>query len=153
MDTICGMASPPADAADLLHRLISLVMRRGSHDSLAHMHASGLTMPQIVVLHVVGRGERTMSELAATLAMSLPATSQLVDRLVEAGLVGRAERASDRRVRTVNLRPAGGRFLDRLEDLRRRELGHALATLSPRVRDRLAAAAAEAIEELSRSTP
>jgi len=142
------MAHRPTGPALQLYRLMALVNRRGSQESLGFMHASGLTMPQIVVLHVVSHGERTMSELAGKLRMSAPATSQLVDRLVEGGLVSRAESATDRRVRTISLRPAGERFLEELNALRLRELEHALTALHTDVRGRLDAAVAEAVREL-----
>jgi DNA-binding MarR family transcriptional regulator len=112
------------------------------------MHRSGLTMPQIVALHALRRASASVSELAARLRMSLPATSQLVERLVAAALVDRAEDPADRRVKRITIRPAGLRLLERLDELRRREIEEALASLSPDVRARLAAAVGAAVAEL-----
>jgi len=80
--------------------------------------------------------------------MSLPATSQLVDRLVMADLVDRTEHAVDRRVRRVTILPSGLRFLEELGALRLREIEDALGSLSPGSRAVLARAVGRAVEEL-----
>jgi MarR family transcriptional regulator, organic hydroperoxide resistance regulator len=145
------MPPPPDDElAPLVKQLFALVNRRGAGESMRFMHRSGLTLPQIIVLHALRRAEDSISGLAARLRMSLPATSQLVDRLVEAELVDRSEHAGDRRVRRVTLRPAGLRFLAQLGDLRLREIGAALGALSAPTRAQLVAALAATAAELER---
>lgn len=144
------MAASPGDPAPLVKRFIALVNRKSAGESTAFMHASGLTMPQIVVLHALRRAEASITGLAERLRMSLPATSQLVDRLVEAGLVDRAEHAADRRVRRVTILPAGQRFLERLGEMRLREIEDALRSVSPGARTALAAAMAQVVDELER---
>ncbi len=144
------MPSSPGDAAPLLQRLIALVNRKSAGESTAFMHASGLTMPQIVALFALRRAEASISELAERLRMSLPATSQLVDRLVEAGLVDRTEHAEDRRVRRISILPAGLRYLEQFGAMRCRELEDALRSLGPECRAQLAAALARAVTELER---
>jgi DNA-binding MarR family transcriptional regulator len=136
------------DPARLVHRFIGLVNRKSAGESTALMHRSGLTMPQIVVLFALRRKDASISQLAARLRMSLPATSQLVDRLVEAELIDRAEDPEDRRVKRIRIRPSGLRFLERLGELRRREVDDALASLAPGTRARLASALDEAVDEL-----
>jgi DNA-binding MarR family transcriptional regulator len=144
------MPVDPADPAPLVQRLIALVNRKSAGESTAFMHRSGLTMPQIVVLYALRRADATVSGLAERLRMSLPATSQLVDRLVEAGLVDRSEHAADRRVRHVSIRPGGLRFLERLGEMRLREIADALRSLSQESRALLAAALAQVVVELER---
>ncbi len=144
------MAASPGDPAPLVKRFVALVNRKSAGESTAFMHASGLTMPQIVVLHALRRAEASITGLAARLRRSLPATSQLVDRLVEAGLVDRAENAADRRVRRVTILPAGQRFLERLGEMRLREIEDALRSVSPGARAALAAAMAQVVDELER---
>ena len=61
----------------------------GQSTVLAAMSESGLTLPQIVVLHVLDRGPATISTLADYLHLSLSATSSLVQRLVQEDLVSR----------------------------------------------------------------
>ncbi len=142
------MPSPPGDPAPLVQRLIALVNRKSAGESTAFMHASGLTMPQIVVLFALRRTEASISELAQRLRMSLPATSQLVDRLVEAGLIDRTEDPADRRVRRISILPAGLRFLERFGELRAREIEDALRSLGADTRALLAAALTRVVAEL-----
>jgi len=142
------MASLPPDPAPLVQRLIALVNRKSAGESTAFMHESGLTMPQIVVLYALRREAASITGLSKRLRMSLPATSQLVDRLVTAGLVDRSENATDRRVRRVTILPGGLRFLEELGAMRLREIKDALGSLSPGSRAVLAAAVARVVEEL-----
>lgn len=138
----------PSDAAHLFYRLFGLVRRSSAGESTALMHRRGLTMAQVVTLHVLYRGDLSISALAERLGMSLPATSQLVDRLVDADLLGRAEDPADRRVRRLHLRPAGRQLLERLNELRLREIEEAFTALAPETRARLGAAVGAAVEEL-----
>jgi len=144
------MPSSPGDPAPLVQRLIALVNRKSAGESTAFMHASGLTMPQIVVLFALRRCPASITELAQRLRMSLPATSQLVDRLVEAGLIDRTEHAEDRRVRRASILPAGLRFLEQFGELRAREIEDALRSLSDETRTRLAEALTRVVAELER---
>lgn len=138
----------PADPAALVQHFFTLLRGKSAGESIAHMHRSGLTMPQIVVLHALRRGDASISALAARLHMSLPATSQLVERLVSGALIDRAEDPDDRRVKRIRLRPTGLRFLERLEELRVREIEDALGALAPETRARLSAAMGAAVQEL-----
>jgi DNA-binding MarR family transcriptional regulator len=142
------MPSPTASPALLVQRFIALVNRKSAGESTAFMHASGLTMPQIVVLFALRRAEASISGLAERLRMSLPATSQLVERLVAAGLIARRESPEDRRVRHVSILPAGLRYLEQFGAMRAREIEDALGSIRPETRARLADALARVVAEL-----
>ncbi len=144
------MPPSPGNPAPLVQRLIALVNRKSAGESLAFMHASGLTMPQIVVLFALRRSPASISELAQRLRMSLPAMSQLVDRLVEAGLIARTEHAEDRRVRRASILPAGMRYLEQFGEMRYREIDEALRSLSDETRTLLAGALERVVAELER---
>lgn len=73
-----------------------------------------LTMPQLRALGVLSGGERRMSELAGTLGTSLQATTSLIDRLVDKGLVERRHDTADRRVVRCRLAPAGEAEVERV---------------------------------------
>ncbi len=77
--------------------------------------AADLSLPQMRVLLLLDRyGDRSMSQLAEALGRSLPTIGGLADRLVEAGLVQRAEHSEDRRVTIARLTPAGQELVDNL---------------------------------------
>ncbi len=144
------MPTSPGNPAPLVQRLIAAVNRKSAGESLAFMHATGLTMPQLVVLFALRRSPASISELAQRLHMSLPATSQLVDRLVEGGLIDRTEHAEDRRVRRASILPAGLRTLEQFGEMRYREIDDALRSLGEETRALLVGALTRVVAELER---
>jgi DNA-binding MarR family transcriptional regulator len=147
-------AYDPSDPAMLFQRLIGAANRETAGKSTMYLYESGLTFPQIIVMYALSwEGPQPISTLAQTLRLSLAATSQLVDRLVDAGYVAREEDPDDRRVRVVRMRPSGKQFMDRLNEIRRRELSEAFDRLPVRVRGRLTDVLREAVEALSPQGP
>ena len=138
------------DPAMLFQRLIGLANRSTAGASTMYMYESGLTFPQIIVMYALTwMGPQPMTTLAQTLRLSLAATSQLVDKLVEGQFVAREEDPNDRRVRIVRMRPHGKQFMDRLNEIRRRELSEAFDQLPPKVRTKLTEVLREAVESLA----
>ena len=138
------------DPAMLFQRLIGLANRSTAGASTLYMYESGLTFPQIIVMYALTwLGPQPMTTLAQTLRLSLAATSQLVDKLVDGQYVAREEDPNDRRVRIVRMRPHGKQFMDRLDEMRRRELTEAFDQLPPKVRGRLTEVLREAVEALA----
>lgn len=67
-----------------------------------------LTLAQWAVLQTLWRnGPLKLSQIASLTGNAPPATSRLVDRMIDAGLVTRAEVPDDRRSVTVGLAPRG----------------------------------------------
>lgn len=118
----------------LLGELLKHVNRRSAGETLAIMNESGLTLPQLVTLHILEQaGVRTISAIATALRLSPAATSHLIDRLVTGGFVGRIEDPQDRRQKRVTITAAGRRLVDRVQRERTREMTQAVAGLSPEV--------------------
>ena len=100
----------PADLAVLIEEMMSHIHRRSADDTLAVMNEAGLTMAQMVALHLLTHlGPVSVSSIAACLKLSPPATSHLVDRMVVAGLVGRSEDPIDRRHKRIAITDDGAR--------------------------------------------
>ncbi len=128
------------------------INRRSAGDTLAIMNEVGLTMPQFVTLHVlVHGGPRTVGAIAGCLRLSAAATSHLVDRLVRAHLVERAEHADDRRQKWVAITRSGRSLVDRVTAERAREFSRVLGRLSPALRRRFVEVLGRVNEELERS--
>lgn len=76
-----------------------------------HVRASseaGLSMPQFVCLWIMSKLIYTkMSDLANTLSLSYASATNLINRLVESGLVNRYDDPDDRRVVIVELTDKG----------------------------------------------
>jgi len=98
-------------------------------------HAFGLTPAQVKVLLQLGtRQQMTVGEIAAALACSMPAASELVDRLVDAGHLLRTSDPADRRRVLVAATPDSRRIGARLHELREAQIRYALDQLEPEAR-------------------
>jgi DNA-binding MarR family transcriptional regulator len=96
---------------DLFHTLeewATLVMRRSSHEMSRFSRSQDLSLGQLnVVLWLYNHGPREVSAIYDQAHGSKAAASQMVERLVQKGLVERSESRSDRRVRLVTLTERG----------------------------------------------
>ena len=97
--------------------------------------AHGLTPAQVKVLLQLGaRGQMTVGEIAAGLACSMPAASELVDRLVDGGHLVRAADPTDRRRVLIDAAPASAHIAAELHELRHAQMRNALGRLRPEER-------------------
>jgi MarR family transcriptional regulator for hemolysin len=95
----------------------------------------GLTPAQVkVLLHLGTRRQMTVGEIAAALSCSMPAASELVDRLVDAGHLLRASDPGDRRRVLIAPTPAAQQISVYLRDLREAQVRCALDQLEPEER-------------------
>ena len=70
--------------------------------------SAGLSMPQFsIMMQLHYRGACGMSEISERFSISAAAASQLVDKLVQSGLMAREEDPSDRRAKLLNLTDKG----------------------------------------------
>ena len=100
-----------------------------------HAEAAGLSLAQMKALgYLAQHGNRTVGEIATGLGVSKPSASELVDRLVEAGLAERGANPDDRRQVRVWLTPAAEGLKTRMQALRRAQLRAALGRLAPEER-------------------
>jgi DNA-binding MarR family transcriptional regulator len=141
------MAPRPPPGA-LLHELFTRLDGSRGGRAIEVMHEAGLTLPQIVVLHALTGGERAVGALADHLSLSMSATSTLVQRLVEAGLVSRTENPDDRREKQVALTRPGTVLIERIASERSRALARGLDALPAALRDELLDVLGRALDHL-----
>ena len=116
---------------EALRRWAEVFMHRSMAETRAFMEAHGLSFAQISVLMHLRRFDACrVSDLGARLGVSNAAASQLVDRLVQAGLVERAEDPHDRRVKRLRLTPQGEALVGQAIAARERWLESVLDRLS-----------------------
>ena len=115
--------------------------------TLQVMHAIKLTTPQLAVLELTN-SPRTVSEVAACIGLSLPATSQMVDKLVRLGLARRYDSSADRRARNVIVTAKGAGLVRRIADARAARFDAALATLPTSLAQRFARILGEVVVSL-----
>lgn len=91
------------------------------------------TMLQCAILAYLAEHRRvTMSDLAQGLEMSLPSSTQLVERLVKAGFVQRRREAADRRLVRILITRPGRQELARLNNLRQEKFRQIFSLISER---------------------
>lgn len=127
-------------------------VHRSMRDSARFVKASGFSMPQFFLLMQVHHHNHCgISDLSEHLEITNAATSQLVDKLVQAGLLERVEDPHDRRAKQVSLTPAGEAFIERAIAERSRWVDDLTAMLNTDEHQKVAEALAiltEATKEL-----
>ncbi len=98
----------------------AIFMQLSMHDFTRHARGSGLSLAQMIVLmHLHHRGSCEVMSFGDLMQVSPAGASQMVERLVQQGLVQRSEAPDDRRVRLVYLTEAGQRVV--AESIRARQ--------------------------------
>jgi len=88
-------------------------MHRSMSGWVRYVKAGGFSMPQFMLLmHINYKGTYSISDLSEEMGISTAAVSQLVDKLVQAELLERAEDPNDRRAKQVTLAPKGQELIE-----------------------------------------
>jgi DNA-binding MarR family transcriptional regulator len=88
-------------------------MHRSMGGWARYVKTSGFSMPQFMILmHAHYKASCGITDLSEKMDISTAAVSQLVDKLVQAGLLERAEDPNDRRAKKVALSPKGKQLIE-----------------------------------------
>jgi DNA-binding MarR family transcriptional regulator len=136
----------------LVIRFLSQMHRFDAGRTLPLLYESEITTPQLAVLEFTTQ-PRTISALSGHLGLSLPATSQMVQKLVKRGLICRSEGMVDRREKRVVLAAAGESLLGAIAAARAARFEVSLASLPPQIAARLGSALREASDALEHAAP
>ncbi|HJS19984.1 MAG TPA: MarR family transcriptional regulator [Anaerolineales bacterium] len=98
--------------SQITHQWMDIFMQR-SWRAWNHLaKSSGLSMPQFsILMKVYHRGNCAMGDISEHFDITNAAASQLVDKLVQGGLIQRAEDPQDRRAKILNLTEKGRKFI------------------------------------------
>ena len=129
----------PFDAA--LQEWVAVFMRRSMHSFIRYARQSGLSMSQInTLVHIHHAGGSGVTDLGEHLGISNAAVSQLLERLVQQGLILRYEDPADRRAKKLTLTDKGAQTLQEGIHARQGWLHDLSATLSTAEKEQVAAA-------------
>lgn len=118
-------------ARRMLGSLRRIVHAVDSHSKRVE-RATGLTVPQLVVLHAIrDLGEVTSSRISAAVSLSPATVSPILDKLENRGLIQRYRSSLDRRVVHARLTEAGLGALDAAPDLMDSRFLMRIKALSP----------------------
>ncbi len=107
------MKQNSSDFNTVLQRWATIYARRSIQDMMKFAHQTNLNMPQIsIMMRLHYRGPATINDLRKELYGSRAAATQMIDSLVRAGLVERAEAEEDRRKKLVSLTAAGKNLVE-----------------------------------------
>lgn len=132
----------------LVYAFMTAMHRYDAGRTLPILHAAKLTTPQLAALEFTCEA-RTVSAVASHLGLSLPATSQLVDKLVTSRLVRRSEGTTDRRQRNIILSAKGAALVDRIAAARAARFDSSLAVLTPAMAARFESILTEVVDALA----
>ena len=109
------MSNQPSPFVSTFLTWIGLFMHRSMRSLVRYAREHGLSMSQIAALfQISNRGQLTISEFGDDLGVTSAAASQMLDRLVQQGLVLRSENPEDRREKQLVLsdlgQPCAARF-------------------------------------------
>ena len=91
-----------------LHAWMDVAMHRSMRGWAHHARTSGLSMPQFsILMQLHYRGVCGMSQVSERFEITPAAASQLVDKLVQSGLIRRQEDPQDRRAKSLELTDKG----------------------------------------------
>ncbi|HDD55538.1 MAG TPA: MarR family transcriptional regulator [Chloroflexi bacterium] len=126
---------------NIFREWIELFMHRSMHGYIHHARKKGLRMSVIGTLHHLRRaGHVGVSDLGEHLGVSSAAASQMLDRLVEEGLITRVEDPEDRRMKRIALTERGSEILEESVNARLGWLEEMRDRFSEEEKEQLAAA-------------
>ena len=115
-----------------IHRQFEIFMQRSLRGIMGSMKQDGLSMPLIYTLmYLYHEGEVRISDVGVLMDVGKAAASQLVERLVQQGLVERVEDESDRRAKKIRLLPKSLRLIEKGLRVQRKQMGELMTLLTP----------------------
>jgi DNA-binding MarR family transcriptional regulator len=119
------------EVSSVIRQWMKSFMMRSMHDWTRYVKDAGISMAQFGILAVLSHGGRSdVHDIGEHMEITSAAASQIIERLVQSGLVERTEDQEDRRVRHVNLTEKGCLAVKAAMDLRFQwveELAHNLS--------------------------
>jgi DNA-binding MarR family transcriptional regulator len=110
----------------------AVFVRLWMHDINRYTRATGLSFGQMnLMLHIQYRGPCEVSEVSDLLQMTHAGASQMVERMVQQGLVTRHEVPGDRRVRLVHLTDHGKQVVQECTQVHQQWVEELSANLTP----------------------
>ncbi|MFO7697189.1 MAG: MarR family winged helix-turn-helix transcriptional regulator [Anaerolineae bacterium] len=117
-------------------------MHRSMHALMLYARRNGFSMSQLRALVHISKGTRGVQEIGDDLEISTAGASQMLERMVQQGLITREEDPHDRRVRQIVLTDKGRQVVDDGLRAGRAWVDTLAASLSPDEIDLVAAALA-----------
>jgi len=133
--------------SDTLHEWAHTFMRRSFHDFKQYMDTWGLSTSQAnALMRLYHSGACGVSDIGGHVGISNAAASQMIDRLVQMGLVERKEDLGDRRVKQLKLTEKGCSLAEKGVEAHSRWMENLGKTLTEAQKAKICSAMAQLIE-------
>ena len=153
MNDLKPITDTTAQLSELLGMFMIEILRCDTADMLRLLKREDLSMPRIAALNVVEQqGAASISEICASLGLSLGNTSILIDKLVCHGFVTRIEDVSDRRHKLVRLTEKGQALIQELRAARVNSVVQRMLLLPPDLLNRVIDVLRDVTEQLPPSS-
>jgi len=126
---------------------IKVFMGQSMRAFFAYAKENSISMSQFGALGYISKGSGGVSDVGEDLGITSAAASQMLERLVQQGLILRSEDPHDRRVKQICLTEKGKQLLEGVWQLRERWLGDLAGTLSQDEQEKVTAALTILIEK------
>jgi DNA-binding MarR family transcriptional regulator len=113
-----------------LRKWADVFRRLATEDFMRNSKVTGLSMPQLGAMMRIHHGAGSVSTLGEELGVTSAAASQMLERLVQQGLILRTENPNDRRVKKIMLSDKGHQALHESFETRQQWMGNLARTLS-----------------------
>ncbi len=123
-----------------LQQWTGTLMRSSMHSLILFTRENDLSMTQIGALFQIRRGRTNVSDLGEGLGITIAAASQMLERLVQLGLIRRSEDPQDRRVKKLLLTDKGCRIVEQSMHARQGWFQDLASRLTAAEREQVAAA-------------
>jgi DNA-binding MarR family transcriptional regulator len=129
------------ELTQIIRRWMDIFASRSMHDWMRYVKTSGLSMPQLgILMNLYYRHTFCMSDISGRMDITPGAASQLVEKLVQSGLVERTEDPSDRRAKLLALTDKGRSVIETSIEARASWVDELVGTLTPGEYETVAAA-------------
>jgi DNA-binding MarR family transcriptional regulator len=92
---------------------VDILTNHAMHNQIRYVKAAGLSMPQFgILMHLYYGHSCGVSEVSDHMEITAAAASQLVEKLVQSGLVERSEDPDDRRAKVLQLSAKGRTLIE-----------------------------------------
>ena len=134
---------------ETIRHFLDMAMHHAMHERAHLAKLIGLSMPQLgILMQLHYRGGCGISDLSERFDVTNAAASQLVDKLVQSGLIQREEDPHDRRVKRVDLTAKGAELIEQHTEKRYQWVENLARKLSPEEREQVH----QALHILARAT-
>ena len=125
----------------VVRKWVDVFTTRSMHDWTRYVKASGLSMPQFgILMNLHYRHTCGVSDISDHMEISAAAASQLVEKLVQSGLLERQEDPADRRAKLLTLSTRGLALIETGIEARSRWVDELVSMLTPAEYEQVAAA-------------